>query len=118
MASNEKIIEKLISYRNGFYAKYFNTIYELKNDISVVNEKQLPEGERISDIALSNGKLLVATTISNEKKLYSFLPNLSIDFKAALDIFGSNKIESFSIYNAYSVFRNEYKSIKIKLNDN
>jgi hypothetical protein len=118
LASNEKIIEKLIPHSNGFYAKYFNTLYDLKNDISVLSEKQLTGGERITDIALSNGKLLVVTTISGEDNGYIFLPDLSIDFKISLNILDVKKIESFSIHNNYLIIHHDSKSTKIKINNN
>ena len=118
LASNEKIIEKLIPFESRFYAKYFNTIYELKNDISISNEKQLFEGERISDIAMSNEKLLVVTNIAEKNNLYCFLPGLSIDFKEPLDIFGVNKIEDLSISGNHLIIRHDSKSVEIKTNRN
>ena len=118
LSSNEKIIEKLIPHGNKFYAKYFNTIYELKNDLTVSKEKKLIEGERIFDIAVSNEKLIVVTNFSGENNYYSFFPDLSIDFKESLDIFGVDRIEDLSISVNHLIIRHNSKSVKIKSNRN
>lgn len=118
LSSNEKIIEKLIPHGNKFYAKYFNTIYELNNDLSVSIEKKLFESERILDLAFANEKLIVVTNISGENNLYCFLPDLHIDFKEPLDNFELNRIEDFSISGKHLIIRNDSKSVVIKTNRN
>jgi len=118
LSLNDKIIEKLIPHGNKFYAKYFNTIYELKNDLTVSKEKKLIEGERIFDIAVSNEKLIVVTNFSDGNNYYSFFPDLSIDFKESLDIFGVDRIEDLSISVNHLIIRHNSKSIKIKSNRN
>lgn len=115
---NEIIIEKLIPHGNEFYAKYFNTIYDLKNDLLASNQKRLSDGERISDIAVSNEKLIVAINVSGENKLYFFLPVLSIDFKETLDNFGVNEMEDLSILGNLVIIRHDSKSVKITINGN
>lgn len=118
LSSNEKIIEKLIPRGDKFYAKYFNTIYELNNDLSISIEKKLSEGERILDLAFANEKLTVVTSISGENNLYNFLPDLSVDFKEPLDNFGVRRIEDFSISENHLIIRHDSKSVKIKINRN
>ena len=98
--------------------QYFNTICEIENDISVINKKQQSYRERISDVSLSNEKLVVATNISGENNLYYFFPDLNIDFKVALHNFGVNKIEELSILENLVVIRHDAKSVKIKTNRN
>ena len=118
LSSNDKIIEKLIPYRNYFYAKYLNVIYDLNNDLSISNEKQLSEGERILWIGIWDEKLVVATNISEENNLYYFFSDLDVDFKVALHNFGVNKIEDLSVLENLVVIRHDSKSIKIKTNRN
>lgn len=118
LSSNEKIIEKLIPHGNKFYAKYFNTIYELNNDLSISIEKKLFGDERILDLAFANEKLIVVTNVSGENIIYSFLPDLRIDIKEPLDNFGINRIENFSISGNNLIIRHDSKSVKIKTNRN
>lgn len=118
LSSNEKIIEKLIPHGKKYYAKYFNTIYDLENDITILNEKQLSTGERILGLALLSEKLVVVTDISKKNILYCFLSDLRVDFKAPLDIFGVNKTEDFSISENFLIIHHDLKSVKIKLNEN
>jgi hypothetical protein len=118
LSSNDKIIERLIPNGNNFYAKYLNVIYDLNNDLSISNEKQLSEGERILDLGIWDEKLVVATNISGENNLYYFFPDLNIDFKVALHNFGVNKIEELSILENLVVIRHDSKSVKIKTNRN
>jgi len=118
LSLNEKIIEKLIPHGNKFYAKYFNTIYELNNDLSISIEKKLFGGERILDLAFANEKLIVVTNVSGENIIYSFLPDLRIDIKEPVDNFGINRIENFSISGNNLIIRHDSKSVKIKTNRN
>lgn len=118
LSFNEIIIEKLIPLGNEFYAKYFNTIYDLKNDLSASNQKRLSDGERISDITVSNEKLIVMTNITGGNKLYFLLPDLSIDFKETLDNFEVNEMEDLSILGNYVIIHHDSKSIKIKIYKN
>jgi len=118
LSSNDKIIEKLIPNRNNFYAKYLNVIYDLNNDLSVSNEKQLSAGERILDLGIWDEKLVVATNISRENNLYYFFPDLNVDFKVALHNFRINKIEDLSILENFVVIRHDSKSVKIKTTRN
>ena len=118
LASNEKIIEKLIPFENRLYAKYFNAIFELEVDLAVSREYQLSGNERILDIAKSNEKIIVVTNIAEKNNLYCFLPGLSIDFKEPLDIFGVNKIENLSISGNHLIIRHDSKSVEIKTNRN
>ncbi len=118
LASNEKIIEKLIPYENRFYAKYFNTIYELEGDLSFSKEHQISGSERILDIEQFNEKLIVVTNVFDKNNIYFFSPDLSVDFNAPLDIFGMNKMEDFSISGNHAIFRHDSKSVKLNLNEN
>jgi len=118
LSSNDKIIEKLIPHGNKFYAKYFNVIYDLSNDLSISNEKKLSFGERILYFDSSNKKLYIISDGSGKINLYCFLSNLSIDFKAPLDNFGINNIEDLSVSSNLLIIRHDSKSIKIKLNEN
>jgi hypothetical protein len=118
LSSNDKIIEKLISYGNKFYGKYFNSIYELRNDLSVLNEKKLFDGERILDLGILNDKLIVVTNVSGKNNLYSFLPGLSVNFKESLDIFKTGRIEDFCISGNNLIIHHDFKSVKIKTDIN
>lgn len=118
LSSNEKIVEKLIPYGNKFYAKYSNTIYELKNDLTISNEKKLSDGERILHLGIWNNKLIVVTNVSGKNNLYSLLPGLSVNFKEPLDILGTDRIEDFYIYGNHLIINHDFKSVKIKININ
>lgn len=118
LSSNDRFIEKIIPCRKKYYAKYFNTIYELNNDLSVSNEKQLSEGERILDIAALNEKITAVTNKAMEFNLYLFLPDLNVDFKSRLNNFGINRTESFSAHNNYLIIQHDSKSIKLKITEN
>ena len=118
LSSNDKIIETMIPNDEELYAKYFDIIYNLKNDLSVINEKQLTEGERILDLGIWNEKLIIVTNISGENNLYCFFHDLHVDFKVALHNFGVNKIEDLSILENLVVIRHDSKSVKIKTNRN
>lgn len=118
-AANDKIIEKISADSGKLYAKYLNVIYDLNADLTVSNEKKLPGNERILDLKISDGKLIVVGT--NEltgSHLYSILPDLRVDFNAALDNFGVSKIEDFSISQNHIMIRHDSKSTKLKTNRN
>jgi hypothetical protein len=118
-AANHKIIEKMSANGGKLYAKYLNVIYDLNADLTVSNEKKLPGNERILDLKISDGKLIVVGT--NEltgSHLYSILPDLRVDFNAALDNFGVSKIEDFSISQNHIMIRHDSKSTKLKTNRN
>ena len=118
LASNEMILEGLILFENRFYAKYFNKIFELGSDLTISKEYLLFGNERILDIAKFNEKLLVVTNISGKNNLYYFSPDLSVDFKAPLDIFGMNKIDDFSVLGNHLIIHHDSKSVKLNLNEN
>jgi hypothetical protein len=118
ISSNEKIIEMLIPHEKGFYAKYFNTIYSLNEDLSISNEKSLSEGERILDMGIWNSKLVVVTNTSRKSSLYRFFTDLNVDFKSPLPIFEVSKINDLSILEKYLIIRYNTKSIKLKPNRN
>lgn len=119
LAANDKIIEKISAKGDKLYAKYHNVIYDFDADLAVSNEKKLPENERILDLEISDGKLIVVGTNElTHSRLYYFLPDLHVDFNAALDNFGVSKIEDFSISQNHIMIRHDSKSTKLKTNWN
>ncbi len=118
LSANDRIIEKIIPYGKKYYAKYFNTMCDLSSDLSVSNEKQLSEGGRILDIAIINEKLIALTNKAEDNTLYLFLPDLNVDFKSRLNIFGVNRIENFSAQNKYLIIHHDSKSIKLTITEN
>jgi hypothetical protein len=118
ISSNDKIIEKLIPHEDGFYAKYFNVIYNLNEDLAIPEEKSLSEGERILDMGIWNSKLVVVTNISGKSSLYHFFTDLNVDFKLPLPIFEVSKINDLSISEDHLIIRYNSKSIKLKPNRN
>lgn len=118
LASNDKIIENVIKHENRFYAKYFNSIFELQNDLSVSKEYRFNEGERISAILNNDKNIVVATSFSGKSILYFFSPDLSVDFNTTLDNFGVSKIENLSILGNHIIVHYDSKSVKIKINEN
>lgn len=114
LAQIEKIIEKIIPNGKNFYAKYFNTMYSLDNNLKLINEKILPDNERIFDIAILNDNLVVITHVLEESYLYHFSSELNVDFKSPLPIFKVNNLESLSISENHLIIRYNSKSVKIK----
>ena len=118
LAANDKIIEKIIADGENIYAKYFNTLYELNEDLKAVNELTLPNNERITDIKSFEDKIVVATNNFGKNFLYLFSKNLNIDFKLTLYIFDNNNVKDLSISGNHIVIQNESKSVIIKANRN
>jgi hypothetical protein len=118
LALNELIVEQLIPFGKNYYAKYFDTVYQLENDLSISKEKKLSNGERIFDIGISNDKLIALSSKIGECCLYSFFPNFKIDFIEGLNKFAIKEFDNISISNNSLMIRHDSKSIKLKINDN
>lgn len=117
IASNDRILEDIIGYENGFYAKYFNRIYYLRNDLSIVNEKQLDNSERISHIAVWNDKLLAATSKAGENNIFFFSNDLKVLYEENLKKLKIGRLNDMSISNSSLILYFDSKSAKMSINN-
>lgn len=118
LASNDKIIEKIVNLEDKIFAKYFNTVYQLEKDLSIANHHIMSDDERISDIGITNDRVIVFTHVSDKTSLYFLFLDLSMDFKYSLDIFEISKTENFSIRQNHVLIRHDSRSVKLKTNRN
>lgn len=118
ISSCELVLEKIVMHKNILFAKYFNTIYELNGDLTVVNQKQFSKDERIVDIATSNNKLFVTTNISGENFLYQLSSDLGVDFRKSLNIFDIKNLNSISISEHNLIINHDSKSTILQFTEN
>lgn len=118
LASNERVVEQLIPFGKKYYAKYFDTVYELGNDLSISKEKKFSTGERIFDIGVSNEKLIAISKKAGNFSVYSFFPDFKIDFIEGLNKFAIKEFDNISISNNSLMIHSDSGSIKLKINDN
>ena len=118
LAFNDKIIERICSFGDKSYGKYFNTIFGLKEDLSVLFETSLSDNERILDFTADESKVIVVTNKLGQYYLYYFSPDLDIDFKTALNNFGTDIIDDFTISENLIFVHHNSNTIKLKLTEN
>ncbi len=118
IAANDMIIEKIIFYENKFFAKYFNKIYELDDNLKVIRELSFAAGERIVDLIALNDKIFVVTHISGENFLYQLSSDFNIDFKQSLNIFEVKNLTFLSSAENTLIINHDSKSTLLQLNEN
>lgn len=117
-SSNDKIIEKIFSWGNLLYAKYFNKIYQLDKDLAIINQFQFAAGERIIDIFCSDKKLFASTSLSGKNFLHLLSHDLNVDFTNSLDIFEINNLSDVNTNKNTLVIHHDSKTTVLQITGN